>query len=181
MTTDEMLTDKEYVIRRVLYIHFSVQRICEKYRIELDDLMQVGRIALWKASENFRPKENGTSFDTYAHQLIKFRIIDYITYLNRHKRQLDYSLSLHAEIAEGVEWLDAIQSEVNVEGDVIEQLYMDSATSKLSSQEKIIFKHRLIGYSYVDIKKKLAVKDKRFLDIRSRMMKKVKKVHENAI
>lgn len=173
MTTDDFLHEKEYIIRRVLHIHFMPKHICGKYRVELDDLMQVGRIALWNASEKFRPKENGLSFDSYAHQLVRLRLLDYLTYLNRQVRQLDYSLSIHSEVLEGVELLDIIPSDTNVEGQVHERLYIESVTSAFTSLEKSIYHLRRIGYSYVEIEKTVGVKGNKLRDIRENMGSKI--------
>ena len=174
MTTDDLLLEKEYIIRRVLQIHFMPKHICSKYRIELDDLMQVGRIALWEASKKFRPKENGTSFDTYAHQIVRLRLLNYLEYLRRPIRQLDYSSSIFDEITEDMELLDVIPSDVNVEMTADENIYIESTLSNFTTYEKVIFQLKLTGYTYIDIERKLEVKGRKFRDIKTSMLGKLK-------
>lgn len=179
MTTDELLTEKEYIIRRVLHIHFRVHHICEKYRIEMDDLMQVGRIGLWEASEKFRPKENGLSFDTYAHRIINYKLLEYLRYLRRPIRQVDYGLSLHVEIAEGVEWLDAISSHENIEVRILDRLYFETMISSFNSHEKSIFQQRMAGYSYAEIEKTLGITRRKLSNIRAEIVEKIKTTRWN--
>ncbi len=173
---NDLLKEKEYIIERVLHIHFMSRHICMKYRIELDDLMQVGRIALWEAGRKFKPKNGGVSFDSYAHKLIKFRLIDYLQYLERPIRQLDYSSSIHAELNndEETELLDVIPSEVNVDEQIMDQLYFNELLSGLTGQEKKFLKLRLDGHTFTEIEKKMRVKKKRFSIIRGNLTDKIK-------
>src|SRR5699024_7537861 len=158
------------IIERVLHIHFMTNHICTKYRIELDDLMQVGRTALWEAIQKFKPKENGTSFDTYAHRIINFRLLDYLQYLERPIRHLNYSSSIYSEVDDDRELIDVIQSDVDIDEQIEELFYIKEMVSELTAQEKKFLKLRLEGYSYTEVEKKMRVKKKRFTDIRFMLM-----------
>lgn len=174
LSTDDLLSEKEYIIQRVLHIHYMPRHICAKYRIELDDLMQVGRIALWEASLKFKPKKNGTSFDTYAHRNINFRLLDYLKYLNRPIRHLDYCPSIHSEIDEDRELLDVIPGEADVVEETMETIFLKGIQENLTKQEKEFLNLRLEGYSYTEIEKDLKVKRVESSNIRLNLKEKIK-------
>lgn len=170
---NDLLRKKEYVIEQVLSIHFRVNHICVKYRIELDDLMQVGRIALWEASQRFKVKEDGLSFDSYARRIIRFRLLGYLDYLKKPIRHLHYCSSIYSEVGDR-ELLEVIPSDVDVYGQVMELFYFKEMVSNLTNQEKKFLKLRLEGYSYAETEKKMRVKKKRFIDVRFKVMNKLR-------
>ncbi len=175
------LKEKEYLIRVVLNTKFSINHICKKYRIEKDDLKQIGLIALWEASKRFRPKKDGMHFETYAKRIINFRLLNYLAYLEKPIRQLDYSESIYTEILEGMELVETISCDENVEDQVLDKFYFETMTSDLSNREKSIFKQRLSGYTYVEIERKLRIKNNRFRKTRESMVEKLKRNQEQLV
>lgn len=175
MSTNDCIAEKEYIIRRVLHMHFMVDHICSKYKIELDDLMQVGRIGLWEARKKFRPMENGLSFDSYAHRIVNLKLLEYLRHLRRPIRKTDYSESINVEIFEGVEIIETIKSETNLENQALDRVYLEEVYSDFNKQEKSFFQQRMTGYSYREIQNNLGIKGKKFKDIREKMVLKIKK------
>ncbi|MEI3596878.1 MULTISPECIES: sigma-70 family RNA polymerase sigma factor [unclassified Oceanobacillus] len=140
----------------------------------MDDLIQVGRIALWKASENFRPMEDGLSFDSYAHRIIRLKLLDYLSYLKRPIRQCDYSESINAEIVEGIEIVETIHSEINLEEQALDRFYFEEVSSGFNKQENNLFHQRIAGYTYKEIQSNLGIKGKSFKVLRANMVEKIK-------
>lgn len=64
---------QKYVPSTIKRMFADVDYICKRYLIEYDDLLQMGRIGLWEACNNYDPNK-GTKFLTYAINHIKWSV-----------------------------------------------------------------------------------------------------------
>lgn len=75
---NQFIKDNEGLIYTALYKLFynkeSITKVADKNGMSFDDLMQVGRLALWEAEGKF-DESRGYTFSTFAVSLIRFRIL----------------------------------------------------------------------------------------------------------
>ena len=104
------------------------ESIFKKFGYELDDLMQIGYIALYKAS-SFYNAYNETMFYTYFKRILNNRYLAEIRSNTTNKKEtLNKALSYDIEISKGVCYLD---------------LFSDKKVSHDYSNELIIFKNSM--------------------------------------
>lgn len=108
---------------------------------EMEDMIQLGNITLMKAVQKFDSSKN-KSFTAYATSAIKNNYF----YEIRQKSKLNSECSLSNETEDGLEFIDTIASEENIEEDLLlkeDISALKTALSKLSSEEQ-----ELIEYVY---------------------------------
>jgi len=103
-----------------------------------DDIDQVALIALWNATDNFDPEKG--KFSTFAYKTIYYKLISYFKPLRPKfddiMKKVDKEYEMCYNINESV---------------IMNRLY--TKIDNMSEQRKDVLKHKLNGYSNVDISK----------------------------
>lgn len=170
------MTNEEYLQWEPL-----IKKIAYKYRnnifkIEIDDLIQIGAIGLMYAFEHYQ-EDRGASFQTYAYDCIERKIFREFDNMKRIKRQADYnSTSFDAPInGDGDLYLEDIISDdnVNVEATVVNKLmiekYKEEINIVLTGREKdIVYRTLFENIRFVDIAKEYGIHHSRVHEIQTK-------------
>ena len=153
---DKLIEKNEKLVYHVWNKRFSAYETNWAYK---DDLIQIGRIALWKACLNFDPSK-GSEFSSYACQAIYNGMLCAITrkYNKFMSNEVSYETIVYTD-PEGntVTITDTIPSE-----DAFDAIEMKVAVEQFLStcknpRMRCIIEKRLEGYSQTDISKELGV------------------------
>lgn len=129
-----------------------VFKVIKRYfpsRIDDDDIIQTGRIGLWKALKSLE-KFNPNNIETYMRKCIKTEIIKELQKEYRKKRKLDES--------EYYVYIDKPQRiEISDNSNDFMQVYIEDYFSTLSEREKEIYKLSSSGYTALEISKVLGI------------------------
>ena len=90
-----------------------VYRIANRFKYDREDIIQEGMIGLIEAGKRFDPNK-GNSFSTYAYWYIEGYIKTYLS-------KCHYDVSLSQPVYEDVELIDTLESDTDIENDLIEQ------------------------------------------------------------
>lgn len=170
------MTNEEYLQWEPL-----VKKIAHKYRnniykIEIDDLIQIGAIGLMYAFEHYQD-DRGASFQTYAYDCIERKIFREFDNMKRIKRQADYkSTSFDAPInADGDLYLEEVISDdnVNVEAAVVNKLmvekYKEEINITLTGREKdVVYRTLFENAKFSDLAKEYEIHHSRVHEIQRR-------------
>ena len=130
-----------------------------KNHTEREDMIDAGRIGLWKAIQKYK-KENG-NLSTYAWRPIRWSIIMEIKQYKKQK-----ATSLPPEELEGL-----MTNKKEEETDKVWELY----TSDMTDQDKFLIELRTHGYKFHEI---CEIMEEKPSQIRSRFYKLIKKLRE---
>lgn len=151
----------------------NAKQICNKRNMDLEDLIQVGRIALLKAIKSFNPSKQ-TKFSTYAVPYIKSYILKELnkSFLIKFPYNMDYKekienskiIHIHAKPKdcddEETTIENIIPSEYNLENSIVESFYVKHFFEKLTDKEKQVVKLRMKNFSFKEIGEKLNIPKK---------------------
>ncbi len=65
---------KEELVKRNKKLVFKIAKNYRNNKVDFEDLLQIGDIAIVKASNNFEPENNDVKFVTYAYKVINSAI-----------------------------------------------------------------------------------------------------------
>lgn len=164
-----------------------VKKIAYKYRnniykIEIDDLIQIGAIGLMYAFEHYQD-DRGASFQTYAYDCIERKILREFDNMKRIKRQADYkAISFDAPTNSDEDlYLEEIISDdrVNVEATVINKLmiekYKEEINLVLTGREKdIVYRTLFEDAKFVDLAKEYGIHHSRVHEMQKRGFRNLK-------
>ena len=176
MTNEEYL-QWEPLIKKIAYKYRN-----NIYKIEIEDLIQIGAIGLMYAFEHYQ-EDRGASFQTYAYDCIERRIFREFDNMKRIKRQADYkSTSFDAPInLDGDLYLEEVISDdnVNVEATVINKLmiekYKEEINLVLTGKEKdIVYRTLFENTKFIDIAKEYGLHHSRVHEIQKRGFRNLK-------
>lgn len=170
------MTNEEYLQWEPL-----IKKIAHKYRnniykIEIDDLIQIGAIGLMYAFEHYQD-DRGASFQTYAYDCIERKILREFDNMKRIKRQADYKAIYFDAPTNSDEdlYLEEIISDdrVNVEATVINKLmiekYKEEINLVLTGREKdIVYRTLFEDVKFVDLAKEYGIHHSRVHEIQKR-------------
>lgn len=170
------MTNEEYLQWEPL-----IKKIAHKYRnniykIEIDDLIQIGAIGLMYAFEHYQD-DRGASFQTYAYNCIERKILREFDNMKRIKRQADYKATSFDAPTNSDEdlYLEEIISDdrVNVEATVINKLmvekYKEEINLVLTGRERDIVCRTLFeNAKFSDLAKEYGMHHSRVHDIQRR-------------
>lgn len=170
------MTNEEYLQWEPLVKKIAYKYRNNIYKIEIDDLIQIGAIGLIYAFEHYK-EDRGASFQTYAYDCIERKIFREFQNMKRIKRQADYkSTSFDAPInADGDLYLEEVISDdnVNVEATVINKLiiekYKEEINLVLTGREKdIVYRSLFEDIKFIDLAKEHGIHHSRVHDIQRR-------------
>lgn len=176
MTNEEYL-QWEPLIKKIAYKYRN-----NIYKIEIEDLIQIGAIGLMYAFEHYQ-EDRGASFQTYAYDCIERRIFREFDNMKRIKRQADYkSTSFDAPInLDGDLYLEEVISDdnVNVEATVINKLmiekYKEEINLVLTGKEKdIVYRTLFENTKFIDLAKEYGLHHSRVHEIQKRGFRNLK-------
>lgn len=176
------MTNEEYLQWEPLVKKIAYKYRNNIYKIEIDDLMQIGAMGLMYAFEHYQD-DRGASFQTFAYDCIERRIFREFDNMKRMKRQADYkSTSFDAPInADGDLYLEEVISDdnVNVEAAVINKLmiekYKEEINIVLTGRERdIVYRTLFKDVKFIDLAKEYGIHHSRVHDIQRRGFRNLK-------
>ena len=164
MTPEKLFEEKEYLVIVVIKQSFGsiarARQIAERNNMELDDLIQVGRMHLWACCVKY-DAERAETFHAYVMKGMEWAMSDEIHMkgtpfkvsrkVNHEERnQISFhSIDLQRD-EESVNEFYAMSS-INVEEEALLSVEFEEVTSVLEEKEKLIILHIGEGYSTREI------------------------------
>lgn len=111
-----------------------------------DDLVQVGRIALWRCAKKYDPDKG--KFTTYAYQSIYHSMLRELG-----KRKATVSLSTIVDQTEKIELQDTIEDLKQSLDNLDIKFELEEFMKRLNERQRTILKKRAIGKSFEEIAK----------------------------
>ena len=176
------MTNEEYLQWEPLVKKIAYKYRNNIYKIEIEDLIQIGAIGLMYAFEHYQ-EDRGASFQTYAYDCIERRIFREFDNMKRIKRQADYkSTSFDAPInLDGDLYLEEVISDdnVNVEATVINKLmiekYKEEINLVLTGREKdVVYRTLFENTKFIDLAKEYGLHHSRVHEIQKRGFRNLK-------
>jgi len=167
MTPEELFEEKQHLVIAAIKQRFGsmlrAKQIAEMNNIELDDLIQVGRMHLWACCVKYDPGRAET-FNAYVMKGMKWAMSDELhmrgtpfkvsrKVSHEEKNQINiHSIDLHRD-EETVNEFYAV-SPINVEEEALLSVEFEEVTSVLEEKEKLIILHVGEGYTTREIARK---------------------------
>ncbi|MCQ6343300.1 sigma-70 family RNA polymerase sigma factor [Bacillus cereus] len=168
MTPEKLFEEKEYLVIAAVKQRFGsiarARQIAERNNMELDDLIQVGRMHLWACCVKY-DLERIDTFQAYVMKGMKwamsdelhmkgmpFKVSRKVSHGERNQISI-YSIDLHRD-EESVNEFYAV-SPINVEEEALLSVEFEEVTSVLEEKEKLIILHIGEGYTTREIARKL--------------------------
>ena len=176
------MTNEEYLQWEPLVKKIAYKYRNNIYKIEIEDLIQIGAIGLMYAFEHYQ-EDRGASFQTYAYDCIERRIFREFDNMKRIKRQADYkSTSFDAPInLDGDLYLEEVISDdnVNVEATVINKLmiekYKEEINLVLTGREKdVVYRTLFENTKFIDLAKEYGLHHSRVHEIQKKGFRNLK-------
>ncbi|MGE7880357.1 sigma-70 family RNA polymerase sigma factor [Peribacillus muralis] len=136
----------------------SFNRMKELHSMELEDFLQIGRTAVFKAVKMFEPGK-GKSFSSFVHMFIKQRIVECIKFLERERRDQRNEFR-DIETEEGLNILDLMPSRTNVEKFVINKIMIEDFLNQLTERQRQVMELYLKDHNFEEIAEILGRKGK---------------------
>jgi RNA polymerase sigma factor (sigma-70 family) len=163
--------DELKIINGVLkYMYGSVSaayKVAINAHMTMDDLIQIGRIAIWKAEKKYIPKE-GHNFESYAFSMIRFDLMKEIRrkgdmisiphkqpYYENSKLVSSLNVSVGKEDEEQL--LNVIPGETFNEENVLVRVMFEQRLKRLDKREKKIVIKTMNGMSQKEIGKEIGL------------------------
>ncbi|PEQ57158.1 sigma-70 family RNA polymerase sigma factor [Bacillus cereus] len=167
MTPEELFEEKQHLVIAAIKQRFGsmarARQIAEMNNMELDDLIQVGRMHLWQHCVK-HDAERAETFHAYVMKGMKwamsdelhmkgmpFKVSRKVSHGERNQIHI-HSIDLHRE-EETVHEFYAV-SPINVEEEVMSSVEFEEVTSVLEEKEKLIILHIGEGYTTREIARK---------------------------
>ncbi|WP_078548685.1 sigma-70 family RNA polymerase sigma factor [Litchfieldia alkalitelluris] len=148
------------VITNLFGSHDNARTVANRKGIDLDDLIQVGTIALWESAEKF-DESKGFTFSTYAFKNIRFLIMSEINRNNPIHISMHIPTSERIRINSNVVWADKefgeqslfgkVSAPVNVEDEAITEADLSRMLDALNERERYIISARLNEVSFREL------------------------------
>ena len=165
--------DTDALVRKYEPLVFAVLTKKLPSHIRDDDLVQVGRIALWRCAKRFDPDKG--KFSTYAYKAIYHQMLKELG-----KRKTEVSLNTPVMLEEECELQDLISDQKQSFEGVELRFELEDFYKTLTPRRQEVLKRRAAGQTIKEIAHGLGVSD----DTISREMKKIKhqwKVFHNSV
>ena len=168
-------------------IYFVINKMGIKYNLQ--ECYDAGEIGLIRAIKTF-DESKGFKFSSYAIKFIKCEICKYLQYSNRKRRKGDLKdISLDTPISKNTTLLEAIDSGINIENDVIGKEKTDllnTIISILEPNDAFMIRHYYgLGKYEKKLQKQIAKElgvEQNFVSYRiKRAMRIIKKIMETRI
>lgn len=129
----------------------DVDRFQQVYHLDMDDLMQIGRIEVLNSLDGYK-SDRGKRFSSFCYLNIQREILNIITILKAKKRDTSKTISLNKATDEGKEILNFVADpKHNVEKYVINKVTLEQMLKRVTKHEKKIMFYRLQGYTFDEI------------------------------
>lgn len=129
----------------------GLDKLDQTYGLAYEDLMQIGRIEVIKAIEEYNPRK-GKNFVSFAWLKVKSQIIKELTYLEAEKRDTKNTISYNAKTDEGTEILSLFEDKKNnVEKYVVNKVTIEQLLERVNEYQKTVILYRLKGYTFPEI------------------------------
>ncbi|MDA8228629.1 MAG: sigma-70 family RNA polymerase sigma factor [Desulfitobacterium hafniense] len=162
--------DQEAANEIILFYEPEIRRIASKYflqRADFDDLIQEGRIAIYKAILAF-DLDSDIPFLHFVRMVIKRKIIDSLRAHNRHKHlKFNEAYSLNNSLSDDQEdsFLDLITNVVDPETTVIAldevRTFVKDLTDGFSKLELVVFQYHFVaGFKQREVSQRLGLNPK---------------------
>lgn len=157
---EELYVQYQQLVPATLYKRYpNPNRIAYVHGLELDDLLQFGRMGLFAATQTFDPSK-GCKFQTYAINNIKYSI-DYkireYSLFNQNKRSYEVVNNVYIESITADndsledDMFEFLNCKVNDYEEADSRLVLEALSKVLSSKTMEIIKMRLEHYTYEEI------------------------------
>jgi len=170
MKPEELFEEKQHLVYKAIKIQFGshakARLIAENNNMELDDLIQVGKLQLWELCLKY-DSEKAETFDGYVIRHLKWRMSDEIhnkgtsfkitcrTSVEERNQISIQSIDLHKD-GETVNEFYAV-SPINVEEETMSSIEFEEITSVIDEKEKSIIMHISEGYTAEEIALKFGI------------------------
>ncbi|PGM91598.1 sigma-70 family RNA polymerase sigma factor [Bacillus cereus] len=170
MTAEELFEEKEYLVIAAIKQRFGsiarARQIAERNNMELDDLIQVGRMHLWACCVKY-DAERVDTFNAYVMKGMKWAMSDEL-----HMKGMPFKVSRKVSHEErnqinihSIDWHRDeesvnefyIVSPIDVEEEALLSVEFEEVTSVLEEKEKLIILHVGEGYTEREIAVKLGM------------------------
>lgn len=170
MTAEELFEEKEYLVIAAIKQRFGsiarARQIAERNNMELDDLIQVGRMHLWQCCVKY-DLERIDTFHAYVMKGMKWAMSDEL-----HMKGMPFKVSRKVSHEErnqinihSIDWHRDeesvnefyIVSPIDVEEEALLSVEFEEVTSVLEEKEKLIILHVGEGYTEREIAVKLGM------------------------
>lgn len=162
---NELIENYEYIIK--IYI--------KKYHLtkEYEDVMQEGRIAIYKALQSFKEKQ-GANLLTYISVCVKRRLLSYIR-----NKQTKKAMAFRNQISyETIEGISGTDSRFSVEEHVLTKIHVEKSYNKakmnIKPLELEIYNKYIYGYSFKELSDLYQIPRKKLYVIVARARKKIR-------
>jgi RNA polymerase sigma factor (sigma-70 family) len=120
------------------------------YKISEEDLLQIGRTAIYEALDKFTPGK-GKAFSSYAYMVANSELIMFIRKLQRGKRDPRKVTSLNEKLDENGEYEMYFPSPVNIEKYVLNKIELEESLKQINDYQRKVILLRWQGYTYEEI------------------------------
>lgn len=187
MTKEELFESHKYVVKVAIIQHFGNSQIAKRVAAvrgyTLEDLYQIGYLALWRALDNIQEG------NIYKYSLIAVKC-DIMEALDRRGSILKLPLNSNRTLQKNLviksmdqvysdsyfddySLHDYLPSDVNVENYVIRKMELESKLNNLKEIDRKILIYKLNGWHDTEIAEKLGMKRHTLSTRRQRAMKKI--------
>jgi RNA polymerase sigma factor (sigma-70 family) len=120
--------------------------------IGLEDLLQIGRMKVYKAIDQFNPKR-GSSFTSFIYLAVKSEFQKVLITVQTQKRDNSNEMSYQNKMEEDKEYEIFLRDQTNVEKYVINKVTLEQLLSRVNKHRKTVIYYHLQGYSFEEISK----------------------------
>jgi len=145
---EEVILQHSRLVSTIIFRYLDVRKCQQKYMIDLEDLLQVGKIGLLKAYRTYRPELG--KWSTYAGRCITNEIFMLLRACKRREQSYEYMLSLHEPLKNDMETVSVEDIIADARNDVDEFVDLDFLEAVLkelwrrgSPSEKKLLKARI--------------------------------------
>ncbi|PGK10573.1 RNA polymerase subunit sigma [Bacillus cereus] len=187
MTPEELFEEKEHLvlasIKQIFGSYHVASQVAKKNNMELDDLIQIGKVRLWELCLKYNSKLS-EAFNTYAIKTLKWKIINE---LHEKGKVIKVSRSCSPEERNSMKFISVDlyvdgESEngfyavdpLKLEEEVIISMQCQEVLNQLNSEEKLILIKKSHGFTDEEIGKELG---KTRLAINKRKTRAYKKIN----
>jgi RNA polymerase sigma factor (sigma-70 family) len=140
------------IIDAILHV-IKVDVIEKIYKLSMDDLMQIGRLEIFKRIRGFQTGK-GQKLTSFIYMLVKHEMIKVLEGLGAKKRDSRKDISIQKKLEDGNDFeVYLYDRKTDVETYVINKLYLEELLKKVNKHQRKVLYYRLQGYEFGEISK----------------------------
>lgn len=126
------------------------------YKMEYEDLMQVGRVTVYKSISEFKPGRS--SFINYIFMRVFGELTKVVRIVTAKKRNPKNEMSFHQETESGepFEWF-LPDTRIDVEKQVLNKIEIEMSLEQINEHQRKVVLYRLQGFKFQEISKIMGV------------------------